>query len=412
MISSDSGHSAAQNPLFGLDPQARIDYGYGAVDALTPMAKQVIRLAYGKAPDRSYFGGCSNGGRHAMVTAVRNPADYDGIIAGDPGFHLPKAAIGEMYGAQQFAKIASATGSNGLPDIRSGFTDAERQFVGAKILEKCDALDGAADGMVQDVAACQGHFSVDADIPTCANGTRTGACLTTAQKTALENVFTGARNSAGTALYAAFRTIRASPAAAGPRGSSRIRSRSTRPRWRSRSCRRRKPPRRSRTCPVSRSASTWTTTRRRSSRPAACTQSAWTFMTPPDETNLSALKTHGAKLLVYHGTGDPVFSFDDTRDWYARVAQTNGGDASDFARFYPVPGMNHCSGGPAADQFDLLTPLVAWVEQGQAPGAVVAAARDATNAVPNADVPASWGAGVRGRCARTRRWRATTDRAT
>ena len=98
-------------------------------------------------------------------------------------------------------------------------------------------------------------------------------------------------------------------------------------------------------------------------------------MTPPDETNLSALKTHGAKLLVYHGTGDPVFSFDDTRDWYARVAQTNGGDASDFARFYPVPGMNHCSGGPAADQFDLLTPLVAWVEQGQAPGAVVAAAR-------------------------------------
>ena len=134
-------------------------------------------------------------------------------------------------------------------------------------------------------------------------------------------------------------------------------------------------------------------------------------MTPPDETNLSALKTHGAKLLVYHGTGDPVFSFDDTRDWYARVAQTNGGDASDFARFYPVPGMNHCSGGPAADQFDLLTPLVAWVEQGQAPGAV-AAARDATNAVPNADVPASWGAGVRGRCARTRRWRATTDRAT
>ncbi len=89
------------------------------------------------------------------------------------------------------------------------------------------------------------------------------------------------------------------------------------------------------------------------------TQSAWSFMTPPDETNLSALKARGAKLLVYHGTGDPVFSFDDTRDWYARVAQANGGDASDFARFYPVPGMNHCSGGPAADQFDLLTPLVA-----------------------------------------------------
>jgi feruloyl esterase len=116
-------------------------------------------------------------------------------------------------------------------------------------------------------------------------------------------------------------------------------------------------------------------------------------MTPPDETNLSALKARGAKLLVYHGTGDPVFSFNDTRDWYANVTQANGGDASNFARFYPVPGMNHCSGGPAADQFDMLTPLVAWVEQGQAPAAIVAAARDTTNAVPNADVPASWGAG-------------------
>ena len=92
VISSDAGHSSAQNPLFGLDPQARIDYGYNAVATLTPMAKQVIKLAYGKAPDRSYFDGCSNGGRHALVAAARSSAEYDGIIAGDPGFHLPKAA--------------------------------------------------------------------------------------------------------------------------------------------------------------------------------------------------------------------------------------------------------------------------------------------------------------------------------
>ena len=92
VISSDAGHASAQNPLFGLDPQARIDYGYNAVATLTPMAKQTIKTAYGKAPDRSYFDGCSNGGRHAMVAAARSSAQYDGIIAGDPGFHLPKAA--------------------------------------------------------------------------------------------------------------------------------------------------------------------------------------------------------------------------------------------------------------------------------------------------------------------------------
>jgi feruloyl esterase len=84
VISSDAGHSSSQNPLFGLDPQARIDYGYNAVATLTPMAKQAIHTAYGKAPDRSYFEGCSNGGRHAMVAAARSSAEYDGIIAGDP----------------------------------------------------------------------------------------------------------------------------------------------------------------------------------------------------------------------------------------------------------------------------------------------------------------------------------------
>ncbi|KGD43008.1 tannase and feruloyl esterase family protein [Burkholderia pseudomallei] len=115
-------------------------------------------------------------------------------------------------------------------------------------------------------------------------------------------------------------------------------------------------------------------------------------MTPPDEADLSALKRRGGKLIVYHGTSDPVFSSTDTTDGYVRVMQANGGDASDFARFFRVAGMNHCSGGSAADQFDMLTPLVAWVEAGKAPAAIVATARDASNAAPNPEVPASWGA--------------------
>ena len=72
VLISDAGHSGGA-PDFGVDPQARLDYGYQAVGKLTPMAKSVITSAYGKAPDRSYFGGCSNGGRHAMATASRYP---------------------------------------------------------------------------------------------------------------------------------------------------------------------------------------------------------------------------------------------------------------------------------------------------------------------------------------------------
>ncbi len=85
VLSSDAGHAGALGPFFGLDPQARLDYGYRAVGTLTPMAKGAIQAAYGKAPDRSYIGGCSNGGRHAMVAASRYADQYDGVLAGNPG---------------------------------------------------------------------------------------------------------------------------------------------------------------------------------------------------------------------------------------------------------------------------------------------------------------------------------------
>ncbi|MFM0691136.1 tannase/feruloyl esterase family alpha/beta hydrolase [Paraburkholderia graminis] len=394
VISSDAGHSSSQNPLFGLDPQARIDYGYNTVATLTPMAKQAIRTAYGKAPDRSYFEGCSNGGRHAMVAAARSSAEYDGIIAGDPGFHLPKAAIGEMWGAQQLAKVATATTANGLPDIKTGFTAAERQLVASRIIAKCDALDGAVDGMVQDIKACQANFSLAADVPTCSGDVRDGTCLTTAQKDAIGNVFSGARNSAGTALYASF------PYDVGVSGAGWAQWKQTN----------------SITLDPAAAAFTFTTPPQSASLLAqlssyalnfsmdtdapkifatsgAYSESSWSFMTPPDETNLGALKRRGAKLMVYHGTSDPVFSSNDTTDWYQRLMAANGGDASNFARLYTVAGMNHCSGGPAADQFDMLTPMIAWVEQGKAPDSVIATARDASNALPNSEVPANWGAG-------------------
>ena len=126
---------------------------------------------------------------------------------------------------------------------------------------------------------------------------------------------------------------------------------------------------------------------------ATYTESALSFMLPPDPTNLAKLKNRGAKIMVYHGISDTIFSPDDTTSWYEGVAKNSGGDASNFARFFRVPGMNHCSGGPSTDQFDMLTPLVNWVEKGQAPDSVTASARGAGNAAgANADVPATWSA--------------------
>lgn len=90
---------------------------------------------------------------------------------------------------------------------------------------------------------------------------------------------------------------------------------------------------------------------------ATYTESAMSFMLPVRPTELSRLKQRGAKVMVYHGVSDAIFSIDDTVAWYDGVQRNNGGDASDFARVYAVPGMAHCVGGPATEQFDMLTAL-------------------------------------------------------
>lgn len=386
VLSSDAGHGSPA-PFFGLDPQARLDYGYQAVGKLTPMAKSAIQTAYGKVPDRSYIGGCSNGGRHAMVAAARYADQYDGVMAGDPGTRLPLAAIANIAGAQGYASLATTPS-----DPATGFTQTERTLVSRAVLAKCDALDGAIDGMVQNNAACQAAFDLDRDVPTC-SGARDGSCLSAAQKTTIDGLFKGARTSTGTKFYTSF------PYDAGLntndwanwkfRNSLNLDSGAVGFIWQV-------PPE----SPSGFNGPSFTLTGNVDSMlakvqatNATFTESALSFMLPPDYGNLPVLKNRGAKLMVYHGTSDPIFSSDDTVAWYETLRRNNGNAASDFARLYLVPGMNHCVGGPSTDQFDMLEALVGWVERGHAPDSVIASARGPGNpGGANADVPADWSA--------------------
>ena len=387
VISSDAGHAAALGANFGIDPQARLDYGYQAAATLTPMAKSAIKTAYGKGPDRSYFGGCSNGGRHTMVAATREPEEYDGYLVGDPGFRLPLAAIANIAGAQAYATVATSSS-----DLSTAFTTAERAVVSNAVLAKCDALDGVTDGLVQNTTACQAAFSLNTDVPTC-SGSRDGTCLSAAQKTVVSKLFSGATTSSGARNYSSF------PFDAGLGTSGYAFWKFTAPLvldsggagliWPT-------PPEDAATFNGPAFALTGnvdTMLSRVGATNATYTESALSFMQPVNPSNLSKLRDRGAKMMVYHGTSDPIFSSDDTTTWYESLRAANGGNAASFARFYRVPGMNHCSGGPATDQFDMLTPLVNWVEKGQAPDSVVANARGTGNvAAVNADVPSSWSA--------------------
>jgi poly(3-hydroxybutyrate) depolymerase len=399
VLSSDAGHSGSTS-AFGIDPQARLDYGYQAVGKLTPMAKSAIKTTYGKAADRSYFGGCSNGGRHAFVTASRYPTDYDGILAGAPGYNLPKAAVANIAGAQLYASLATTAAITGPADLETGFTVAERKVLAASVLAKCDTLDGATDGLIQDVAACQAAFNVSTDVPTC-SGARDGTCLSSAQKTAVSKIFSGPTTSNGTKIYASFPydagTATGTVTGGPPTGVAfweffaplNLDSGAVGQIFAT-------PPQ-----PFTGfngisyvlTANLDTLVSQISATNATYTESGMGFMTPPNPTDLSVLKNRGAKMMVYHGVSDQIFSVNDTETWYKGVQAANGGDASNFARFFRVPGMGHCNGGPAADQFDMLDSLVKWVEQGSAPDKVIASARGAGNVGGvNADVPAAWAA--------------------
>ncbi|MES2258320.1 MAG: tannase/feruloyl esterase family alpha/beta hydrolase [Pseudomonadota bacterium] len=395
VISSDAGHvpdpaynAGINGQTYGLDPQARSDYGYNAVAQLTPMAKNLIKAAYGKAPDRSYFVGCSNGGRHGFVAASRYADQYDGILSGDPGFNLPKAAVAEMWDTQAFAAVAPA-GADGLPNIAASFSNADLKLVSDKILGKCDALDGVVDGMVSDPAQCQTKFSIAADVPTCTGAPDgAGTCLSAAQKTALDKIFGGPKNAAGTALYSSW-PLDAGIGAQGWRdwklGTSPSQGRNVVLGAPSMAYIFSTPP----ASPTVVTGSVpsllnyvlnfsfETDAPKIFATNATFTESAMTFMTAPNATNLSTLRNRGAKMMVYHGVSDPVFSYNDTVNWYAGLNANHGGDASGFARVFTVPGMNHCSGGPATDQFDMVTALVNWVENGVAPASVKAVSRSA-----------------------------------
>ena len=411
VLSSDAGHQSQVTPFFGLDPQARIDYGYNAVGQLTPMAKDLIKSVYGKAPDRSYLGGCSNGGRHALVAASRYGDLYDGILGGAPGYNLPKAAVAQLWGVQQYATVSTATKTTDttasgtvvtlptpLADVSTSFTAAERSMIAAKIVDKCDALDGATDNWVGNVAACQKTFNVATDIPSC-TGARDGTCLTTAQKTVLANVHSGAKNTAGAALYnsfpydtgisssawASWKFANSTGVGRDPGATAFIFT---------------SPPKTDTAnflgLPYAMSFNFDVDAPKIYATSGVYTESAMSFMTPQDPSNLSKMLNRGAKLMVYHGTSDPVFSFNDTVSWWDNLKNIYGANTDRFVKLYPVPAMSHCSGGPTTDQFDMIDPLVNWVEKGVTPSSVVAKARGAGTstiaALINAEVPTSWAA--------------------
>ena len=398
VLSSDAGHSGADpanaslglaaGAAFGLDPQARLDYGYEADMTLAPIAKAIIAAHYGRKPEYSYMFGCSNGGRHTMVAATRMPQNYDGFLAGDPGFDLPRAAIQHAWDAQAFVKAD--------PDIRKSISAEDGALVSRKIIAACDKLDGLEDGLTANLAACQKTF--DFDSLACAEGASKD-CLPKAKVEALKMSFAGPKNSKGQALYSNWSVD-------GGVGTGN---------WRLWKVESPIPPWDHYPIIATMGASSleyiFTTPPTRVggsidalmkalldfnfdtdapkiyAKTDAFPQSAMEFMTPPDvdDPKLPEFRRLDRKMIIYHGQADPVFSIDDTIRWYDKLNANLDGKAESNVRLFAVPGMTHCSAGVTLDKFDALAALMDWVEKGKAPDAIIASVDPA-----NKEIPASW----------------------
>jgi len=406
VVSTDSGHdnavnvsAVAGNLQFGFDPQARSDYGYNGPARTTEVAKALIARFYGKRPKYSYFAGCSEGGREGLMFSQRYPDYFDGIVAGNPGMDLPKAAVAEAWDTQAFAGAARANTPFGAPDLATSFTSAELATVGDAILQACDAKDGLVDGLVSNPAACR--FD-----PQSIGPAGTGA-LSAAQVTALERVFGGARNSRGQSLYAGWywdpgiaapgwRVWKIGPllpipgntslnttlgggalpfifttppnsttGGNAPYGSTVITSAGPNPGF---------PGLTDAFMPWVLSFNMDTDAPKIFAR-GNFGESAMEFM-GTSSTEYRRFTRGGGKLIVYSGQADPVFSSKYHVRWYERLIDDNGGlrRTQDFARLFVVPGMNHCGGGPSTSQFDAFSALVKWVERNKAPDSLLGTA--------------------------------------
>lgn len=405
VVSQDSGHDNDVNGLkarggaaaFGWDQRAREDYAYRSQARTTVVAKQLLGAYYGQGPAFSYWVGCSKGGQEGIAMAARYPDYFDGVIADAPGFALPKAAIAEAWDTQAMAEAARALGAfdkAGLPLLNAAFSDADLGLAADAIARACDRLDGAADGIVGDFAACTtARVRPQLEAARCRAG-KSPDCLAVAQIKALVRVFDGARDSRGLALYSDWAWDLGIGGAPGGRLYSGWRA------WKIGSAGGQVNDSRNVTLGGSSLASGFTTpptavdadpealaryllgfdfdrdAPRIFSTSADYPVSAWDLMNA--QSNLDGFRARGGRLIIVQGVSDPVFSIRDTARWWDRLNVHSRGAAARSVRLFPVPGMNHCRGGPGTTDFDAFSALVGWVEKGAAPAEILATAPSET----------------------------------
>jgi hypothetical protein len=364
IAATDDGHIEGSDQSWAIHhPEKVIDFGYRAVHETSVRAKTIVNDFYGEAPAYSYFNGCSDGGREAMMEVQRFPQDFNGIIAGAPANFWT-----HLMGAAEWFELAL------LKDPASYIPENKVPAIQAASLAACDALDGVRDGIIEDPRQC--HF--DPTVLLC-KGADNQNCLTGAQVEAARKIYSGLRApDTGKQIFPGYEPgAEAAPAdwpvdiiGTLPNGGAIF------------------------------SLGNWFFADMVYENPA------WDFHTfnfdddvtladkklapilNSDDTDLRQFRERGGKLIQYHGWGDTAIAPLNSINYYESVVQKMGGLTStqDFYRLFMVPGMSHCAYGPGPNTFggilqyhmpqadakqDIVDALTQWVEHGVAPDKIV-----------------------------------------
>jgi feruloyl esterase len=373
---TDTGHQGGNaDASFALlapgvpNTPAFVDYAYRAAHEVTVAAKQLLRDFYtAGSVERSYFDGCSNGGRMALIAAMHYPDDYDGIIAGDPATN-ERLILSLLKGA----KANLAPPSARLPATLLPIIDAA-------VYASCDAVDGVTDGLIQNPALC----AFDQQSLVCASGNAAN-CLTQDQADGLERYLRPLTNEEDRVLIPGFSVtdLSGGPAnfelyALGPNPP--VDPTGPEP-WADGPAARgwalgdtflkylvyRDPTFNTQTFPLSVEGVV-------DDEALALYDEGTQLANADDPAALAAFVDKGGKAIIYHGFGDHAISpflmirvYETFATWYGGYEALQ-----EHVRLFMVPGMNHCGGGPGPNSFDTLTPLERWVEEGVAPDALIA----------------------------------------
>jgi feruloyl esterase len=344
---TDGGHSSTVSTDASWtrnNPVAVTDFSHRAIHEMTVLGKLVVATYYGRAPTKSYYQGCSTGGRMGMMETQRYPEDYDGVVAGAPVYSLLVQSSNVVR--DQIFKAPGAA----IPI-------EQLKLVNEAVLAACDEADGLKDGVVTDPRRC----SWDPKSLQCKNGVAAGNCLTSPQVEALNKAYRTVRTRAGVVgNYGLTRGGEAGwnpfvPTIPGPRHVLNGDLGDLIPL-------------------MFPDAGFDPANFHIEKQQAAIHRTPFAAEYEASSTDLSKFFRRGGKLLLWHGFDDPGPSSFATIDYYERAVKANGGSN---LRLFVVPGVYHCASGPGADTFDPLTAMEQWVENGTVPETMVAKNRGA-----------------------------------